>query len=191
MQNSGFRSCRLMPPVRFLVSTSDLSLQQAELVRAMWVNELNCEESQIQLDQVQFGALLANTRPDAGAARPDVWELGWSSYYPDAHNWLYELLHCAESENRTNRPCGQADTLLVRADSSAAWDERVGLYREAENLFFGSDGETPLAPLYVRGDYVLVQTWLTDYALPRFGGPNFDTFVLNADLKRLERSRTQ
>lgn len=191
MQSSGFRSCRLMPPIRFLVSTSDLSLQQAELIRGMWVDELNCEETQIQIDQVQFGTLLANTRPDAGAARPDVWELGWSSYFPDAHNWLYELLHCTESENRTNRPCDQADTLLVRANGSAAWEERITLYREVENLFFGGESTMPLAPLYVRGDYTLVQTWLTDYVLPQFGGPHFDTFALNADLKRLERSRTQ
>ncbi|MBK7893929.1 MAG: hypothetical protein IPJ90_03365 [Anaerolineaceae bacterium] len=29
-----------------------------------------------------FGTLLANTRADAGAARPDIWELAWASVLP-------------------------------------------------------------------------------------------------------------
>ncbi len=188
MQSSGFRSCRLMPPIRFMVSTLDLSLLQAELIRDMWANELGCDQSQIVIEQVEFGTLLANTRGDAGIARPDVWELGWASYYPDAHNWLYDLLHCTDSENRQNRPCSEADTLLEQATAVLDPEQRVSLYRQVENLFFGESGIMPVVPLYVRGNYVLVQNWLT-YTPALFGGEHFDTYQIDATLKDLERSR--
>ncbi|MCB8966024.1 MAG: peptide ABC transporter substrate-binding protein [Ardenticatenaceae bacterium] len=186
LEASGFRSCRLMPPITLMVSTSDLSLLQAELIRNMWINELNCEEDQIQFEQVQFGTLLANTRADAGAARPDIWELGWASYYPDAHNWVGDLLHCTESENRQNRPCSQIDDLIEQADTVTDPAQRIVLYRQIENTLFGADGIMPIIPLYVRGDYQLVQTWLV-FSPTTFGGEQFDTYVIDAVTKELEQ----
>lgn len=186
LASSGFRSCRLMPPVTFMVSTSDLSLLQAELIRDMWLNELGCDENQILFEQVQFGTLLANTRANAGAARPDVWELGWASYYPDAHNWLGDLLHCTDSENRQNRACSQVDELIEQADAVTDTVQREALYRQIENLLFGADGLTPIIPLYVRGNYRLVQSWLA-FTPATFGGEQYDTYVIDAVAKDLER----
>lgn len=188
MQGSGFPSCRLMPPIRFMVSTLDLSLRQAELIRSMWAEELGCNESQIVIEQVEFGTLLANTRADAGVSRPDVWELGWASYYPDAHNWLSDLLHCTESENRQNRPCSEADALLDQATAVLDPEQRIAIYRQVENLFFGENGIVPLIPLYVRGSYILVQNWV-NFTPAQFGGEHFDTYEVDAFLKSLERSR--
>lgn len=186
LEASGFRSCRLMPPITFMITTSDLSLLQAELLRSMWVDELGCDEDQIQFEQVQFGALLAHTRSDAGAARPDVWELGWASYYPDAHNWLGDLLQCEDSENRQNRPCSDIDTLMDQADTTLDVTQRETLYRQIENLLFGADGVVPVIPLYVRGEYQLVQSWLT-FTPATFGGEQYDTYQIDAITKDLER----
>ncbi|MCP5094305.1 MAG: hypothetical protein GY943_02000 [Chloroflexi bacterium] len=188
MQDSGFRSCRLMPPIRLLVTSSDQSLRQAELIRKMWIDELKCTEDQIIIEQAQFGTLLANTRRDAGAVKPDVWELGWASYYPDAHNWFGDLLHCIDSENRQNRNCSDVDDLIRQASTVMEHDARVELYREIENLFFSRGGILPMAPLYVPGVYVLSQNWL-EYTPALFGGEQYDTYIINAELKRLERSR--
>ena len=188
MVESGFGSCRLMPETTLLVSTSDLSLLQAELIRKMWIDELGCTEEQFIIEQAQFGTLLANTRPDAGAARPDAWELGWSSFYPDANNWLGDLLHCEESENRQNRPCAEVDGLIRRAGQTVDLRERLDLYREIENIFFGETGITPVIPLYVRGGTVLQQIWL-EYIPSLFGGEQYDTYQIDFERKELERSR--
>ncbi len=185
---SGFASCQLMPEFHFMVSSLDLSLLQAELIRDMWVKELDCSEEQIIIDQVQFGTLLANTRAEAGTARPDIWELGWSSFYPDQHNWLTELLHCTESENRAKRSCNNIDELLRQASQSTNPDERIALYRRIENQFFSDTGETPMAPLYVRGRYLMEHNWV-NYVPAHFGGEQYDTYVIDATLKKLERSR--
>lgn len=188
MSESGFNSCRLMPPIRLLVTSSDLSLQLAETVQQMWIDELGCSEEQIVIEQAQFGRLLANTRRDAGAVRPDIWELGWASYYPDAHNWFGDLLHCLDSENRQNRACSEVDDLIRRAANTVDMEERIAIYREIENMYFGRDGVMPLIPLYAPGRYQLVQSWVS-HTPAHFGGERYDTYQVDATLKRLERSR--
>jgi oligopeptide transport system substrate-binding protein len=190
MAESGFGSCRLMPEVRFMVSSSDLSLLQAELIIQMWVDELGCMEDQFQIEQVPFGTLLANTRQEAGAARPDIWELAWASYYPDANNWLGDLVHCQGSENRERRPCGDVDGLIRQAAQTVDLAERQMLYRQIENLLFGDDGIMPLIPLYLRGDLVLVHNWIT-YQPALFGGEQYDSYRIDVSRKELERSRSQ
>jgi ABC-type oligopeptide transport system substrate-binding subunit len=177
-----------MPPIRFMTSSLDLSLLQAELIRDMWVKELDCLEEQIIIEQVQFGTLLANTQAGIGEGRPDIWELGWSSFYPDQNNWVTELLHCTESENRAERECNNIDELMRQAGQSTQPEERLALYRRIENLLFSDSGETPMSPLYVRGRYLMEHNWV-EYTPAHFGGEHYDTYVLDATLKKLERSR--
>ncbi len=187
MEASTFRSCRLMPEIRFRVSSADLSLRQAELLRDMWVEELDCAPEQIIIEQVQFGELLAGTRPEA-TGRPDLWELAWAPTFPDTHDLVTNLLHCRLSENRQLRPCSEADTLLERASTAVDPAERVELYHQAESLFFNEDGIFPIAPLYVRARYWVAQNWVT-FTPVAFGGQQWDRIVLDAELKELERSR--
>jgi oligopeptide transport system substrate-binding protein len=188
MDSSSIRSCKLLPPVTMLVSTADLSLLQAELIRDMWIDELNCDEQLIQVAQVEFGDLLATTMNGSPGLQPDMWELAWPGYYPDAQNFLNDLLHCTEGENRQNRQCSEVDRLMQRARTTEDPQERVDLYRQIENSFFAENGSFPVIPLYVRGNYNLVQVWL-DFPPALSGGEQFDTYQVNQELKRLERSR--
>ena len=188
INGTGFGGCSQIPPIRFLVSTSDISLQRAEIIRDMWMENLGCAPEQIVIEQAQFGTLLANTRPDSGEARPDVWELGWAAYYPDAHNWMGNLIHCNESENRQNRPCSEVDDLIRQAASTPDIETRKLLYLDIENRLFGRDGLEPVTPIYVPGSLVLVQSWL-EYVPAIFGGEQYDMYLIDANLKRLERSR--
>lgn len=188
MAESSIRSCRLMNPITFLVSSLDLSLRQAELIRDMWIEELGCTKEQIIIEQMQFGNLLANTRRDATGVRPDVWELGWAPFYPDAQNWLGDLLQCNEGENRQNRPCSEVDNLLLQAKVETDITSRISLYRQIENMFFGETGLIPMTPLYVRGEYEAVHSWM-EYTPAILGGEQYDTYFIDADVKRLERER--
>lgn len=187
MAASTFRSCRLMPAVTFLVSSADLSLRQAEILRDMWVEELDCLKENINIEQVQFGALLAGTRQDA-TGRPDMWELAWAPTFPDAHNLLNDLLHCQDSENRQNRECSEVDTILHRASSSIDPVERTTLYRQAESLFFNENSLFPIAPLYIRAREIIIHDWVS-FTPIAFGGQQWNTITLDATLKELEKSR--
>jgi oligopeptide transport system substrate-binding protein len=188
MASSSLVNCRFMPPVTFLVSASDQALQLAELLRDMWRIELGCDDKQFEIEQVQFGTLLATTRRDAGALRPDLWSLAWASYYPDAHNWLTYVLHCTDSHNRQNRPCSEADQLMDQAAVVTDQESREQLYRQVERLFFGSDGIEPLTPLFVRANYTLRHAWIT-YPAPPVGSTRYDQITVDATVKELERLR--
>lgn len=188
MAASSFRSCRLMPEIRMMVSSADLSLLQAELIRDMWIEELECLPEGIIIEQAQFGGLLAATRRDA-IGRPDVWELAWAPTFPDASNLINDLLHCQNSENRQNRDCSEVDTLLQQAATAIDAAERAALYRRAESLFFNENGIFPIAPLYIRArEMAFHQDWIT-FTPVAFGGQQWDRIVVDASLKELERSR--
>ncbi len=187
MAASTFRTCRLLPTITLRVSSADLSLRQAEMLRDMWIEELGCLKEGINIEQVQFGALLAGTRPDA-TGRPDMWELAWAPTFPDAHNLLGDLLQCQDSENRQNRQCSEADTLLQRAATAVDPTERAALYRQAESLFFSETGVFPIAPLYIRARAWVVHDWV-GFTPIAFGGQQWDRITLDATLKELERSR--
>ena len=188
MAASTFSDCAFIPEIRYLVSATDVALHHAETVRTMWQRELGCPEGKIVIEQVQFGVLLANTAPDAGPNRPDIWDLAWSSYFPDAHNWLGDVLHCDLSENRQRRPCSEADSLIAQAASHPSTEQRWSLYREAERLFFGEGGIEPVTPLFVQGQHLLIQPWLV-YQPAHFGGEQYDTYQLDQMVKRLERQQ--
>jgi ABC-type oligopeptide transport system substrate-binding subunit len=187
MLSSNFNDCRLMPPITILISSLDTALHQAQLIRDMWMEELSCPESQFEIQQVQFGTLLASTQAEAGGVRPDVWELGWASYYPDESNWVGTVLHCEESENRQERPCSEVDDLIREAAVTIDLDERTALYRQIETMFFGEEGIMPVIPLYARADYFLRQSWLI-YTPATFGGEQFDTYQIDPVVKELGRS---
>jgi oligopeptide transport system substrate-binding protein len=187
MAASTARDCRLLPAIRLLVSSADLSLRQAELIRDMWVEELACSAESISIEQVQFGALLAATRQDA-TGRPDMWELAWSPTLPDVHNMLNDLLHCRDSENRQNRECSETDALLTRAGALIDPAERAALYRQAESQFFNENGTFPIIPLYVRTSEIVVQEWIS-FTPVVSGGQQWDRIILQAEIKELEQVR--
>ena len=188
MAGSGEGSCRLLGDIRYMIGPSDIELQHAELLIDMWVETLSCTKEQFKIEQVQFGTLLANTRANAGKIRPDLFGLGWSAFYPDAHDWFSNVIHCSWRENRPNRPCSEIDTQIEQA-YMAPQEERAKLYRKLENQLFSDDGIYPIAPLYVRGEYRLIQDWVS-FAVPaNFGGEQWDTYRVNQELKEIERSQ--
>jgi hypothetical protein len=80
------------------------------------------------------------------------------------------------------------DDLIRQAASTPDIEIRKLLYLDIENRLFGRDGLEPITPIYVPGSLVLVQSWL-EYVPAIFGGEQYDMYLIDANLKRLERSR--
>ncbi|MEM7800761.1 MAG: ABC transporter substrate-binding protein, partial [Chloroflexota bacterium] len=191
---AGVTACRFLPPIRYMVNSSDASLFQAELVREMWVEELGCPEDLIIIEQVPFGELLAATHAGAGENRPDVWDLGWEGDYPDAHDWLTQLLHCEESDRRLQRSCDVIDNdILISGILNE--NERQSAYRSIETRLFGEDGLMPVAPIYVSANYFVRQTWVDirpSIGLEGVYHYNYlplDAFFVDAELKAIEQGQ--
>ena len=184
---SGFGACRLVGEITYFIRSSDLALQHAETVVDMWVDVLGCDKRQFRIEQYPFGELLAKTRRGA-ENRPDLFDLGWAGFYPDASGWFMPVLHCLDGENRMNRPCSTVDDLILLADNTRDPQERRALYRQIEAIFFEDDGLYPVAPLYVRGDYELTQNYVTAFPAV-FGGNHYDLYYVNLEQKQLEREK--
>lgn len=199
LADSGYGACQSIGEIIYLVDATDIALQHAESLVRMWVDELGCDERQFVIEQVQFGTLLARTRSTSAADRPDLFDLAWSGFYPDAHDYLTSVLHCTKGSNRQNRPCTETDAWIDTAAQMQDPVERAALYRRIEAAFFSDDGSHPIIPLYADGSYQVVQDWIVpDWPLPeggdpqiigRFNGVRYDGFLINQTLKNLERSQ--
>ena len=86
----------LLPEITFLVSSADLSLLQAEIIRNMWVEELECKRKYPH----PTGAVWRIAGRNAtGCHRPAGFVgAGLGTHLPDAKNLITDLLHCDESE---------------------------------------------------------------------------------------------
>jgi hypothetical protein len=57
----------------------------------------------------------------------------------------------------------------VQARIEQNQSERIRLYHEIEEQFFGYEGEMPIAPLYLSTSYIAVHNWL-NYTPSLWGG---------------------
>ena len=197
--NSGYGACQRIGPINYLINATDDALRHAETLIVMWTSDRNlgCDVNQFVIEQVPFGELLARTDPDYDGVRPDMWDLGWVSLYPDAYGWYEAVLHCERGLNRPKRPCSEVDQLIDQAAITIDDDQRATLYRQIETALFNESGWTPIIPLYLEGRYQLEQDWIqhvaddlrSDAQVIRRSIPYFDNWGINQSLKDLERSQ--
>ncbi|GIK64791.1 MAG: ABC transporter substrate-binding protein [Chloroflexota bacterium] len=125
---------------------------------------LGCDPALFNTETLEFSVLLEVVGPESTLEdRPHAWTLGWGAEFPDAHNWVHDVLHCTDSyaSEQLNRPCSSTDDLIMEAGTNPDPAERTRLYAEIEEAFFGQDGEMPIAPLFQRMTFVMVQDWYT------------------------------
>src|SRR5699024_9212407 len=87
----------------------------------------------VEIQQVEWGAYLENT----AAGEHDMFILGWSTVTGDADYGMYPLFHSdnfGEPGNRTFLKNDELDDLLYEACTNPDPDERLELYREAQEI---------------------------------------------------------
>ena len=139
---------------------------------------LGCDAELLSINSQEFSVLLEATGAGSSDdARPHLWASSWGPDYPDAHNWVGDVLSCA-GENSFRRPCSPVDDLIAEAALESNPDNRLELYYRIEEMFFGAEGEHPIIPLWLEFETVLFKPWVegpfgTD-AL--FGGDHYDWY---------------
>lgn len=87
----------------------------------------------VEVEIVEWGAYLADT----AAGEHEMFILGWSTVTGDADYGMYPLFHSSnfgEAGNRTFFATDELDALLEEARQSSDEDERLELYREAQEI---------------------------------------------------------
>lgn len=87
------------------------------------------------------------------------------------------------------RPCTATDDLIDQAARETDPTIRADLYRQIEAAFFGPDGEFPIAPLYLRVNYVLVKSWYTGpFETDTHFGVHWDAYSIDMAAKLAARA---
>jgi oligopeptide transport system substrate-binding protein len=114
----------------------------AVAIQAMW-KELGINVTIKQQEWAQFLEFLGPPPNDA----VDVYRLGWIGDYVDAINFL-ELWTCDSGNNNTNFCNKDYDALIDEARKTPDTAARYALYKQAEDILLGPDGEVPILPIY-------------------------------------------
>jgi ABC-type oligopeptide transport system substrate-binding subunit len=114
----------------------------AVAIQAAW-KELGIKST---IKQQEFQQYLEFLGPPPNAD-VDVYRLGWIGDFVDAINFL-ELWTCDSGNNNTNFCNKDYDAVIKKAKETPDNDARYKLYREAEDILGGANGEMPVLPIY-------------------------------------------
>ncbi|MCC7206918.1 MAG: peptide ABC transporter substrate-binding protein [Anaerolineae bacterium] len=160
MEAAGYPNCEGFP--EYTVVTYQGASDWAEFLQNAAQNVLGCDPGLMTIEELEFTVLLRTIRSDTPTIqRPNMWTLGWGPDYPDAHNWVHDVLGC-ESENPFLRPCNDAiDGVIDAAATEANGPDRLQMYRDVEEAFFSPEGDFPIAPLFMGIGISMVKPWYT------------------------------
>jgi ABC-type oligopeptide transport system substrate-binding subunit len=187
LEEAGFPNCEGLPDITVAV------YQGAEPWAEFLQNALNtaygCDPASISIEALEFPVLLEAIRKEVPTAeRPHMWTLGWGPDYPDAHNWVHDVLSC-NADNPFLRACDATDEAIDAAGKEPDGAVRVEMYRDIEEQFFGAEGSFPIIPLYTRVVYSLIKPWYTIYVDTDglFGGAHWDSFQIDQEAQLAAR----
>lgn len=181
LAEAGYPDCQGFPAVTLMGYQGEFARDWIEFVRNNWFEVLGCDPETIQVEQLSLNDLLVSLANSDKAQRPHMWTLGWFPDYADENNWVGDVLWC-ENNNQFLRPCTQVDDWIVQARMSSDSSERSQLYRMIEEAFFGEEGEFPLAPIYLRIQYVARHEWL-NRTPALFGGDQWWTWQIDTQMR--------
>lgn len=159
MSGAGYPRCQLFPRVTLAIDESAQSKALADALVRMWQDNLGCNDTRFDIQPTDMRLLLESVNTPLAAdwqTHPHITLLTWQADYPDAHNWLADVLHCEQGYLQLGRPCDVVDDLIERAARESNPEARAALYAETEALFFDEDGLQPIAPIYTHVQPVAV-----------------------------------
>ena len=208
---AGYPNCEGFPSVEFVTYDSYIyyNITWIEFWAAAAQHTLGCSPELFDIEQLEF--VIQSWPPDPYAPRPplpDAWSSGWMSDYPDAHNWVGDILSCNTPIHppgtilhtyggsfdlllgrELTRPCAEVDDLIDQAAAETNQPRRAALYRQIEEAFFGPEGQFPIAPIFMRADYILVKPWYTGphQTDGLFGGSHWSAYSIDMAAKLAAR----
>jgi oligopeptide transport system substrate-binding protein len=187
---AGFPNCEGFPDVTILTVAGNTD--DVEYIKNAARTVLGCDPAVFATEEAQFSVFLTLIDPQAPSAqRPHMFAgLGWGPDYPDAHNWVHDVLGCRSTLNHSARPCDEEiDGLIDAAATNLDGRTRDEQYRQVEELFFGPEGEFPIAPMFLRVNLFMIKPWFS-YNVETdglFGGIHWDTYRIDQKLQLAAR----
>ena len=161
LAQSPYPGCEGFPDVHSVSQPGRRTLYVQFLVQ-QWSNVLGCDPAKFHNQTIEdFSNMIPiisiNNSMDQ---RPEWHPIGWGPDYPDANNYVNDILGCKADNAFTSRPCSEVDDLILQARQETDLDKRKEMYAQIEDMYFGRDGLHPVAPIRLAAGYALYQTYL-------------------------------
>ncbi len=161
LAQSPYPACQGFPDVHSVSQPGRRTLYVQFLVQ-QWSTVLGCDPAKFHNQTIEdFSNMIPiisinNKMED----RPEWHPIGWGPDYPDANNYVNDILGCKADNAFTSRPCSAIDDLILQARQETDLDKRKADYAQIEDMYFGKDGLFPVAPIRLAAGYALYQTYL-------------------------------
>jgi len=179
---AGFPGCAGVPETLILLTPQGDPLweQLGPAIVEQWAAVLNCNPGLFEIRPVPRTLLIElghSAYDPERVTRSHMWVATWSADYLDANAWINDALHCRYGYIKPTRECEAADALLDQAGVTDDLAQRADLYAQAEERFFGTQGNFPVIPLFFSTTSWLQQPWLS--GVNANGPARFDLWTIN------------
>jgi len=168
LADAGYPGGEGLPEITLMFNTSEQHAKIAQAIQQMWKETLGVE---VNLTNQEWGVYLDTLSEDA----PQIFRLGWGADYADANNFVYEVFHSTDSDNRIKWSNAEFDRTVEQAAREIDPAKRYELYKRAEQIL--CEEEAAMAPIYY---YTL--NWMVKPRLQRtfspLGGQHFDEWKI-------------
>ena len=161
LAESSYQSADRLPDIVFSVPPG--SGQIAEAFATMYHDNLGVKVDVVQLQNTFYDDLQSH--------RLQMFYLGWAADYPDPQDFVDILFNSTSQSNDTGYDNATVDELLVRAASDPNSEQRIGLYRQAQQQIVE---DAPIIPLSFDTDYELVRPGVSNLKITPMGIISFD-----------------
>jgi len=145
LAEAGYPGGEGIPELNFIIVNIDTSRIFAEIVQAMWREELGVE---VEINNKEWQVLISEM--DAGNF--DIFLLSWIGDYMDPATFL-KIMRTGDGNNRTGYSNAEYDALLAEANQAETLEHRYRLLAEAEQILMA---EKPILPItWSRNMYLL------------------------------------
>ena len=139
LSDLGLASVEELPPLSLAYGDGAGHAAIVQAIQQMWTDTLGIT---VQLTAMDPTTYFATVSEDA----PIIYRSGWCQDYPDANNFLYDVLYSQSSQNDPGYNNPEFDALLEQARVSTDQEERLELYAQAEEILVVQDAG--VAPIY-------------------------------------------
>jgi oligopeptide transport system substrate-binding protein len=151
LTEAGYPDGNGFPEIQFMAPATGAFPFADEALLDQWHQTLGV---QIKMERMAFGDLLIAVRNRI----PNIWRMVWTADYPDPDNFLRVGTWLADGGWQNQ----EYNQLVAKARSIAAGDERLSMYRTAEEMLVK---ESPVLPLTYGRYQFLLKPWLKHFPI--------------------------
>jgi oligopeptide transport system substrate-binding protein len=152
LADAGYPGGKGLPEVSYAFGSSDFNQNLAQALQKMWKDNLGVNVKLKAMEERVYWASVCE-----GAHQ--MWRMGNSSKFPDAHNFLYTVFHSEYGERNLRWKNNEYDKLVEDAAVERNPEKRKAFYRRAEEIIVEED--CALIPLYYYAYNILAKPYLS------------------------------